>query len=254
MLETVRWFTGEMLETIRWFVASSDSFEVRGMYSCCFLFCFSILVNLKILEDWEQVIYLTGTHRKRFWSCLGGDSRRKEDQHRGVFNRLSPRSHGLNSPGTFWGQMPLRIAAWGCRAGLCLLWLPAHEVGRFWFLPLLAYPFELSISMASRKASGLKAERYTCPVLRWRLLEHHKVSLNSHWNYFSWGWNWRLGTCDDLILAQKMCILKNYICQAYCCALGNQCCCFCCLVTKSCPTLCNPMDGSPPDSCIHEIS
>jgi len=169
MLETVRWFTGEMLETIRWFVASSDSFEVRGMYSCCFLFCFSILVNLKILEDWEQVIYLTGTHRKRLWSCLGGDSRRKEDQHRGVFNRLSPRSHGLNSPGTFWGQMPLRIAAWGCRAGLCLLWLPAHEVGRFWFLPLLAYPFELSISMASRKASGLKAERYTCPVLRWRL-------------------------------------------------------------------------------------
>ena len=46
-------------------LASSDSFEVRGMYSCCFLFWFSILVNLKILEDWEQVIYLTGTHRKR---------------------------------------------------------------------------------------------------------------------------------------------------------------------------------------------
>ena len=27
-----------------------------------------------------------------------------------------------------------------------------------------------------------------------------------------------------------------------------------CLVIKSCPTLCNPMDCSPPDSSVHEIS
>ena len=152
------------------------------MYSCCFAFFF-ILVNLKILDNWEQVVYLIGTRRKQLWSCLGSDRRRKETHHRGVSNRPSPRSCGLESPGTFWGQMPPRIAAWGCRVGVCLLWLPAHEVGRFWFLPLLgyAYPFELRVWMVSRKASGLEAERYTCPVLSWKLLGHHQVSLNSHW-------------------------------------------------------------------------
>ena len=30
--------------------------------------------------------------------------------------------------------------------------------------------------------------------------------------------------------------------------------CYCWLVTKSCPTLCDPMDCSPPDSSVHEIS
>ena len=36
--------------------------------------------------------------------------------------------------------------------------------------------------------------------------------------------------------------------------LWRKCCCCCCLIAKSCPTLSNPMDCSPPGSCVHGIS
>lgn len=132
------WFpgTGEMLEMFRWFVRFSDSFAVRR-HVCALLLRLSILVDLKILEGWEQVAYLTGTHRKRLWSCLGSNNRRREDRHRGVFNRSSPRSRGLDSPGAFWGQRPPRIAA--CSGSLHMQLEDCGSV-HFW-LALLSWEF-----------------------------------------------------------------------------------------------------------------
>lgn len=85
---------------------------------------------------------------------------------------------------------------WGCKTGMCLLWLPTCNVWRLWFLPHLGcvYPFELKAPMASRKASGHKAETHAWHVLScWSSTEW--VQTHAGTVHCSWGCNLRLGMC-----------------------------------------------------------
>lgn len=69
---------------------------------------------------------------------------------------------------------------WGCKVGVCLLWLPTC-VWRFPFVTLLGhvYPSELMPGISQLRPPGQEAERRIWPVLE---VEQHKGSLSSRWN------------------------------------------------------------------------
>lgn len=149
------------------------------------------------------MVYLIGTHRKQLWGSLGSDTRRRENQYRGVFT------------GNYWvvrawfhwyllrrRQIPPRIAAWWCKAGVCLLWLPTHVMFEdfcsfhFWaVLTLLNWelPGHQGRSQAGKQKDtpGISQGGSYWSRTKW-------VWTHAETVHCSWGWNQRLGVCGDL--------------------------------------------------------
>lgn len=116
----------------------------------------------------------------------------------------------------------------------------------------LACPFELRVSMASMKASGLTAERYLCPVLRWsywasesksELTLELSISVEAETETRDMRWP---HTCSENVYWTTTFAKHTAV-------PWKPACCFCCSVTSRTQLFATP-HGSPPDLCIHEIS